>query len=357
LFTIQGKNYTIGDFYAFVKAEQRPRTTGTAAHAMSLLYDAFTDKSLMDYEKANLEIKYPDYRMLVQEYHDGILLFQLMDEKVWSKAVEDTVGLQAFYAQNKDKYKWGPRAQAIVISAADKDLLQKAQQQLANRHYAVKSAKLTDILFASNTADLTKEATAKLNDLADLLKGNPELSMDVNGHVDTREAAGKATLSEERAAKVKAYLLGEGVAASQISTHALGKTKQAAADNTETGRRRNRRVSFTLYSSDLSALADNLNAGNPLAVQITENKFQKGESKALDQVNWAKGTYTTELNGRNYLIIIQDILEPGYKQLNEVRGVAISDYQNYLEQEWLKQLREKYPVEIKQDEVDKLIKK
>ncbi|MBC5992996.1 peptidylprolyl isomerase [Pontibacter sp. SD6] len=357
LFTIQGKPYTVADFYAFAKEQQRPRATGTPEYAMQTLYDAFVDKSLVDYEKANLENKYTDYRMLVKEYHDGILLFQLMDEKVWSKAVEDSVGLKAYFEQNKEKYKWGPRAQATVISAANKDLLNKAQQQLSVRRYPVKSANLPDVLFEQNKAELTKDATLKLNEFAEILKNNPTLSLDVNGHADAREAAAKDNIANLRTQRIVKYLTDEGVPASQLKTNALGKTKQAGPDNTETGRRRNRRASFTLYSSDVSALADNLNASNPLDVQITEKKFQKGENKVLDSVKWEKGTYTLQQNGREYLIIIDEVLEPAYKELNETRGLVISDYQNYLEQQWVNQLREKYPVNVNQAELDKLVKK
>ena len=356
LFTIQGKPYTLGSFYAYAKEQQRPRATGNPEHAMKTLYDAYVDKSLVEYEKANLENKYKDYRMLVKEYHDGILLFQLMDEKVWSKAVEDSVGLKAFFEQNKEKYKWGPRVHATIISAANKNLLDKAKEQLAVRRYPVKSANLPDVLFEQNKSELSKEATARLDEFAELLKENPALSLDVNGHVDAVEANTKATLALKRADRVLYYLTEAGVPRDQITMNAVGKTKQAGPDKTETGRRRNRRVSFTLYTSDVSALADNLNKNNPLDVQITEKKFQKGEHKVLDSVNWERGTYTLQQNGREYLIIINQVLEPGYKQLNETRGQVISDYQNYLEQQWVEQLREKYPVSINQSEIDKIVK-
>ncbi|GAB3827646.1 peptidylprolyl isomerase [Pontibacter rugosus] len=353
LFSIQGKAYTIGDFYAYVQEQQRPRTSGSAEHALNLLYNSYVDKSLLEYEKANLGNKYDDYRMLVQEYHDGILLFQLMDEKVWSKAVEDSVGLLSYFNQNRDKYKWGERADAIVISAANKDLLQQVQQQMDKRRYPVSFAKLTDVLFEQNKAVLSAEGKAKLDELAQLLQTNEELTLDVNGHTDAREAA---SLAEARAKAAVAYLQQQGVAAAQVSTSVLGTRKQAGPDNTETGRRRNRRVSFTLYTSELGALADNMNKSNPLGVQITEKKFQRGDNKALDAVNWKPGTYTAQQNGREYLIIIKDVLEPGYKELDEVRGLAISDYQNYLEEQWVKELRQKYPVTIKQEEVSKLVR-
>mgnify|MGYP005750758463 FL=1 len=90
-------------------------------------------------------------------------------------------------------------------------------------------------------------------------------------------------------------------------------------------------------------------------MQITQKRFQKGEHKVLDAVTWEKGAYTTQQNGREYLVIIEEVLEPAYKELNETRGLVISDYQNYLEQQWVQQLREKYPVTIRQEEVDKLV--
>ncbi|MCC9165939.1 peptidylprolyl isomerase [Pontibacter harenae] len=356
LFTIQGKPYSVADFYAFAKTAQRPRATGTAQHAMTLLYNDFVNKSLLEYEKENLENKHEDYRMLVKEYHDGILFFQLMGDKVWTKSAEDSVGLQAYFDKNKEKYKWGERVEATVISASDKQVLQQVQEQLANGRYLVNSGKPTDILFKANSSALTKEATAKLDELAARLKSNPELSVDVNGHADAREAAGKIDFSAQRAQAVMTYLVAQKVPISQFRTNVLQNSKQAGPDNSETGRGRNRRVSFTLYSSNLKTLANNLNTDNPLAVQVSQKKFQKGENKTIDAVAWEKGTYTITQNGREYLIVIHDVLAPAYKQLSEVRGAVISDYQNYLEQEWVEELRNKYSVKINEEEVEKLIR-
>jgi peptidyl-prolyl cis-trans isomerase SurA len=61
------------------------------------------------YEEEILEDKYPAFRYLIKEYHDGILLFELTDKTVWSKAITDTVGLEKFYSENKNNYMWGYR--------------------------------------------------------------------------------------------------------------------------------------------------------------------------------------------------------------------------------------------------------
>jgi peptidyl-prolyl cis-trans isomerase SurA len=52
--------------------------------------------------------------MLVQEYHDGILLFAISDKEVWGKAIRDTIGLENFYKKNKDKYQWKERIDATI---------------------------------------------------------------------------------------------------------------------------------------------------------------------------------------------------------------------------------------------------
>jgi len=68
----------------------------------------------------NLENQYPEFKDLIQEYHDGILLFNLTDEKVWTKAVKDTVGLQEYFDNNRENYNWGERVNATVYTLKDK---------------------------------------------------------------------------------------------------------------------------------------------------------------------------------------------------------------------------------------------
>ncbi len=61
------------------------------------LYRMFVEQSIINFENKNLELRYKEFSLLMDEYHDGILLFDLMNEKVWSKAVKDTLGLVEFY--------------------------------------------------------------------------------------------------------------------------------------------------------------------------------------------------------------------------------------------------------------------
>ncbi|MGV3539353.1 MAG: peptidylprolyl isomerase [Rufibacter sp.] len=351
LFTIGGQPFTVANFAAYVEANQRPKQNVSPAHALNLLYDRFVETSLLNYEKEHLEEKHQDYKMLVNEYHDGILLFQLMEEKVWAKAVEDTVGLKNFFEQNKDKYTWGTRANATILSAANASVLAEAQKQLAQGQFLSVRHKQPDIAFEFNNDNLSKTATAQLDQLATALLADSALTVKLTGFTDPRETTNKAnaTLATRRATAVKNYLVQKGVQEEQF-TIAASTEKPASTRNA-------RRVVISVYSSDLQALADQMNQNNALALQITSRKFQRGENKALDAVNWQPGTYTVEQDGRVILVQIQQVEPPMPKKLNETRGLVISDYQNHLEKEWLKELRQKYPVKVDNAEVQKLIKK
>jgi peptidyl-prolyl cis-trans isomerase SurA len=85
-------------------------------------YDGFVNAKCLEYEESMLEIKKPDFKNLMKEYKDGILLFELMDRMVWTKAVKDTAGLETFRKNNEQKYMWGDRAEAFIFNSNDKKL-------------------------------------------------------------------------------------------------------------------------------------------------------------------------------------------------------------------------------------------
>ncbi len=96
--------YTVGDFSSYY-TQLRPRKPGLdAKNALREVFTSFSEDKLMAYEESQLPKKNPEFRHLLQEYRDGILLFTLMERKVWKKAVEDTTGLKNFYEGNKSLF-------------------------------------------------------------------------------------------------------------------------------------------------------------------------------------------------------------------------------------------------------------
>jgi len=92
-----------------------------------------SDADVRAYADAHLEEKYEDLRHLVQEYHDGILLFEVSLREVWDKAAKDTAGLEAFFKANKKQYTWEtPRWKGYVIQAKDQNSLKAAKNIIKN---------------------------------------------------------------------------------------------------------------------------------------------------------------------------------------------------------------------------------
>jgi peptidyl-prolyl cis-trans isomerase SurA len=83
------------------------------------MYAEFIDESAMAFEESQLETKYSDFKNLMREYEEGILLFEAIKMNVWDKASQDTVGLDKFHATRKDKYMWDERAQVITYTVSD----------------------------------------------------------------------------------------------------------------------------------------------------------------------------------------------------------------------------------------------
>ena len=69
------------------------------------LYKDFKDQEILTYYKENLEKTEPEFANTLQEYKDGLLLFELMQRKIWEKSSKDTLGLKNHYTTNLSKYK------------------------------------------------------------------------------------------------------------------------------------------------------------------------------------------------------------------------------------------------------------
>jgi len=343
LFTINGDKYALNDFLAFVTKNQKPRKNISPAQYMRALYKDYQNESIITYEEAHLQDKYPDYRMLVKEYRDGILLFQLMDEKVWSKAIEDTAGLKKFFNEHRENYKWKERAHATIYNAKNQETLDKTIALLNEGKYPVTDTKVQDITFAENKDELTEKDKKELDNILPILLKDKNLVVEITGDAEKKEKK-SATRALNRASVARNYLVGKGIDSSSVKAKA--DTKLAGKKDT-----------FSFYSKSSKALEKYFNQSAPLTLQVTEGLFQKGENNIVDTVQWKPGNYTVAKGGRLNYVVISKIDEPRLKTFEEARGLAISDYQSYLESEWIKTLRAKYPVTVNEEEVKKIVKK
>lgn len=131
LFTLDGQKYTQADFTSFLEKRMRPgRQVSDLSNFIADSYAEFINATVMEYEDSRLEAKHPEFRALINEYRDGILLFDLTDEKVWTRAVKDSAGLAEFYEANKDSFMWDERAGYDIYTFEDMKAARKAVKML-----------------------------------------------------------------------------------------------------------------------------------------------------------------------------------------------------------------------------------
>ena len=116
LFILDGKTYSQQEFANYLAKNRKPRTKLDINTFVNREFNLFIDNFIIKYEEDILPVKYSDFKYLLQEYHDGILLFDLTDKMVWSKAVKDTSGLKEYYAKNKTSYMWGDRVNVSIYT-------------------------------------------------------------------------------------------------------------------------------------------------------------------------------------------------------------------------------------------------
>ena len=232
------KNFTLIDFSVFLMNFKNSfRNKENSSTIIDELYRMFIEQSIINFENNNLESRYSEFAMLMDEYHDGILLFDLMNKMVWSKAVNDTVGLNSFYSS--------------LVNSSPSD----------NFFYPER--------VVVKTYETYDEKTHK------------KLIKQVNRGFDDE------------------YLISR------------------------------------------------FNKDSNLNLKIYEEVIPLIESANI------KETYND--SSKYYFNILKDTLKKSIKELDSIKGLVISEYQNLLEKEWLITLKEKYNISINYD-ILKLIK-
>lgn len=197
----------------------------------------------MNYEKSMLYENYPEYKALMQEFSDGIILFAIANDKLWKKSSEDTTGLKEFFDNNIENYQWKKRWDVEIYSSPKKDITMAAMAMAQDT-----SNSAQEILTASN-----KESQLNMN--------------------------------------------------------------------------------------------------------IEKGKMEVSENEILQKFPEKLGVSEPIMNDGKFIFIrVFEIMEPQEKLLKETRGAVISDYQNYLEKEWIKSLKETYKVSVNEKAVNDLVK-
>lgn len=104
---------TVGEFLDYLN--ETPPISLDAKQGISPIIDTFIGEKLKKEEEKELLRENTEYRLLVQEFREGILLFNLMNDLVWQKAMEDSLGLERFFEANRENYRWEERVETLVV--------------------------------------------------------------------------------------------------------------------------------------------------------------------------------------------------------------------------------------------------
>ena len=125
LFTYgDNQSLPLSDLYSSLNAKTRIPETADAMDYIRSKVDPLAEKVLVDYNERELAKSNPEYRNLLNEYRDGMLLFEISNNRVWKAANKDTVGLERYFAEHRANYVWDePHFKGIILSAANDSIM------------------------------------------------------------------------------------------------------------------------------------------------------------------------------------------------------------------------------------------
>lgn len=227
LLTVQGKPYRCYDFFVYVLKEQKPTALAPEKY-FEQLYNNFVDGIILAFQEEKIIRDHPEYGYLVNEYYEGILLFDIMEKEVWNKASADSAGQHAYFNQHQASY-------------------QATEERVRASFYS------------ANTPAFVTEL--------------------------------RPMLLQENEEKIREIV----------------------------------------------------NAGK---AKVESGYFKKADKAIFSKINWSVGVHEAENNGMYYLAWLKELLPPGNMSFEEARPSVISDFQSFVEKQWIDQLKKKYSLKI-----------
>lgn len=127
------KSLTGAAFLSYVNDQQKTKNTlKPLSKLINKFYESYLDQELAQYYDDNLEKEFPEFSAVMDEYRDGLLLFDLMEKEIWTKSKTDTLGLKSFYDKNLKNYQWKNRLDVTILSSTKANVIKNAEKYLKN---------------------------------------------------------------------------------------------------------------------------------------------------------------------------------------------------------------------------------
>ena len=144
LFRISQRTFTQKEFLNYLVGNFRQHRKSSIKQLVNDQFKNWVNFEILNFEKSQLEKKYPDFKALMQEYHDGVLLYEIMTDLVWNKASLDTIGLNNYFETNRSKYMWKDRINATIYECGNQKIAERVMKLLKN--YTINSKHVLQII-------------------------------------------------------------------------------------------------------------------------------------------------------------------------------------------------------------------
>ena len=295
IFKLGDKKYTQYDFAKYIEKNNLLTSKEKSEKFIFSTFQSYVNEMCIDYEVSQLPEKYPDYKMLLKEYKEGILLFNISNDKIWSKANRDTLGLRLFYERNLSSYRVDTLIDCFIFSSINGvDLLRLKENIIGveNSKTLFEFSKFTDLNFIDKKERYIPKGLSFNND-------NYISSMSQN--IELLDF-----LKSDYITNYKKYFQ---------SNYSLIKMN-TYRDNLADFKSSYKEISYKKVISDIS-----------------------------------------NFDGEFFFVYINSFKYNYQFDLNEIKGRVISDYQDYLEDNWLNDLMSNYDINVNLDLLKTLVSK
>ncbi len=348
IFSTKYKKTTIANFYDFIESEQKRllKTNALPDWSEYKWYENFVETVLLNEEEANLETKYADYKMMITDYKEGLLLKEIENEYIY-KNLQDSSKILDYYTKNKNLYQYPARIKAKIITSDNASTLDQAKNALAKSPYPTNKY-FPDIYFDKNSYELNQDAQKRAKELLMQLLRYKDYSVEITGNIDLDE---KETISADRIKTLVSYLTKNNISLTRILEKDENRLKPVSA----TENFRNRRINIKFYSNSMDEVVRKFNALRPKSLTAEEKYYKKGDNELIDIINWTEGEQMIEINGKVSSIIISKIEPQRFKTLNEAFAQVSKDYKNSISMKWLEDLKKQFEVKINTEELNRIL--
>jgi parvulin-like peptidyl-prolyl isomerase/outer membrane protein OmpA-like peptidoglycan-associated protein len=351
MFTFGTRPVSVDSVVGLISGRQDLANVPLRASGMKPTLDKIAEQLVFNVKAETMERDHPEFRAIMGEYVDGILLYQIEQDRVWNRVTVSDSALRAYFDTHSDNFMYPDRVDYSVLRMANDSLARVIERHLgegktfeeivASDSARMRTPSTFQALFGNGSARITPQTQKVLRTVAGDLTGDPNLRVQLVAHPDTtRNKAQNLKLAAKRLETIKAELIKKyGIAESRVSSIPRPVSKPGPVSDKErgsmgvlvdiavTGRRAIivgglQTEILPVTTDELSMAADSLTPGS------TSRPFQYQSAYVIVRLNR------------------KDPLR--HKSFEEAGTEVSSAFQEYeskrLEKEWLDGLRKQYPV-------------